>query len=148
MSVPDDRLTARQHAAIAALLTCKTIKSAASNARVGEATLRRWLSNEAFKEAYRAARRGVMDGVISQLQQAAKKAVGTLERFLGPKNGRAADQIRAAIAVMDFATRGLEVGDLLARVEELERLAATEGAPDAAAPPEAGQAGATTPGAS
>jgi hypothetical protein len=135
MSAPDDGLTARQQAAISALLTAKTLAAAAKTAKVGEATLRRWLTSDTgFQRAYRAARRAVMDGVIGRVQQAAARAVDALERNL--KCGRPGDEIRAALGVLDLATRGLEVGDLLERVEELERLAAGEG--DHAAPEAAG----------
>jgi hypothetical protein len=123
MSASDDGLTTRQQAAISALLTAKTLAAAAKSAKVGEATLRRWLASDgAFLRAYREARRAVMDGVIGRVQHAAGKAVATLEMNL--RCGRPGDEIRAALGILDFATRGLEVGDLLERVEELERVAA------------------------
>jgi hypothetical protein len=144
MTAPDDSLSPRQHAAISALLTAKSITEAATRAKVAEATLRRWLTADlAFQRAYRAARRAVMDGVIGRVQQVAVKAVTALERHLNAKGGRPADQIRAALGILDFATRGLEVGDLLERVEELERLATGEGGGEA--PQAAGQAGRATP---
>src|SRR4051812_23246340 len=103
MSAPDDGLTPRQHAALSALLTSKTIGAAARQAKVGEATLRRWLTSDlAFQRAYRAARRAVMDTVITRIQQVAGKAVEALERNLA-KGGRPADQIRAALGLLDHA---------------------------------------------
>ena len=106
---------------------------AARQAKVGEATLRRWLSADAvFQKAYRVARRAVMEGVIGRVQRVAGDAVDALERNL--TCGRPGDEIRAALGVLDLATRGLEIGDLLERVEELERLAAggADAAPEAA----------------
>ena len=125
MKGSNDSLTPRQHAAIAALLTERTQASAAKKAEVAEQTLRRWLATDPkFVSAYRAARRTVMDAVNGYLQQVAGKAVETLERNL--TCGRPGDEIRAALGVMAHASRGLEIGDLLERVEELERLLMTE----------------------
>lgn len=142
MSGSRDSLSSRQNAAIAALLTERTHAEAATKAKVAEQTLRRWLATDAkFLAAYRDARRSIMDTVVGRLQNAATKAVETLERNLSC--GRPGDEIRAALGVLDHATNALEVGDLLERVEELELLMAKEEA-DATAtetgsPPRAGQ---------
>lgn len=141
MSDPNESLTPRQHAAVSALLGAKTIGAAAKKARVGEATLRRWMTSDStFQRAYRSARRAVMDGLVTRLQQATSQAVDSLERNL--KCGRPGDEIRAALGILDFATRGLEVGDLMERVEELERLATGE--TDDATPKTTKQAGRAT----
>jgi hypothetical protein len=133
MSGSNDSLTPSQHAAVAALLTEKTQVQAAKAAGVAEQTLRRWLAtDQAFLTAYRAARRQVMDSVVGRLQQAAATAVDALERNL--TCGKPGDEIRAAVAVLDHAARGLELGDLMERVEELERLL-DQGATDATPPP-------------
>jgi hypothetical protein len=133
MSGSSDSLSPIQHAAIAALLTERTQVLAAKAAGVAEQTLRRWLATDLkFLAAYRAARRAVMDGVIGSLQRAAGKAVETLERNL--TCGKPGDEIRAAVAVLEHSARGMELGDLLERVEELERLL-DEGTTDAPPPP-------------
>jgi len=137
MSGSSDSLTPRQHAAIAALLSERTHALAAEKAEVAEQTLRRWLADDpAFLAAYRSARRTIMDAVVGRLQQVAAAAVDALERNL--TSGKSADQIRAAVAVLDHAARGLELGDLMERVEELEQLL-HKGENDAA-PPTAGPA--------
>jgi hypothetical protein len=120
MSGSNDTLTARQHAAIAAMLSEPTLLQAAKRAHVGEATLRRWMHLPSFVAAYRSARRQVMDQVIGGLQRVAGEAVKTLERNL--TCGRPGVEIRAALGVLDCAAKGLQVGDLLDRVEEIERL--------------------------
>jgi hypothetical protein len=137
MTGSDDTLTPRQHAAIAALLTERTLAQAAKKARVAETTLRRWLgSDDDFLRAYRTARRALMDTVIGRLQQTAAVATDALKRNL--TCGRPGDEIRAAVAVLDHATRGLELGDLMERVEELERfLGQSQGQGQGHAPPPA-----------
>jgi hypothetical protein len=54
--------------AIAALLTCSSIRAAADECGVNESTLRRWLREPAFGAAYRAASASVLDGAIGRLQ--------------------------------------------------------------------------------
>lgn len=76
-----------------------------------------------------------MDAVVGRLQQAGGAAVDALVRNL--TCGKPAAEIRAAVAVLDHAGRGLELGDLLERVEELEQLL-DQGETDAP-PPKAGQ---------
>ena len=51
-----EKLTRKQEAAIAALLAESSIGAAARKARIGEATLQRWLRLPAFAQAYRDAR--------------------------------------------------------------------------------------------
>jgi hypothetical protein len=140
---PTDPLAPRQHQAITALLTERTQADAAAKAEVAEQTLRRWLATDrAFLAAYRAARRQVMDGVIGRLQQAGAAAVDALERNL--TCGKPADEVRAAVAVLGHAARGLEVADLLERVEDLERL--LEKGEDDAPSPTVGPANGSSPG--
>jgi hypothetical protein len=120
-SVSDDTLNSRHHAAIAALFEAKTIGEAAEKARVAESTLRRWLSDDrTFQTAYRTARRPTIDSVVARLQAVAVKATETLERNL--EADRASDANQTAKIISEHANRGLEISDLMARVEEIENL--------------------------
>jgi hypothetical protein len=62
---------------------------------------------------------------LTRLQRTATQAAATLRRNL--KAARPADQIRAAVSVLDYALRGVGLIDLLERIEGLERLAKGEG---------------------
>lgn len=119
-SIPADSLTARQHAAINALLAEKTLGEAAAKAQVAESTLRRWLaSDEAFRSAYLGARRQIMEAIVGRLQQAAILAVDSLERNLSC--GKAGVEVQAANAVLDHAMKGLQLSDLAERLKAIER---------------------------
>lgn len=118
MSGHGEKLTRTAEAAIAALLTEPTVEAAAAKAGIAAATLRRWLQRPEFLAAYRAARRRVVESAIARLQAAAEKAVAALERNLTGR--RASNQIRAAVAILDRAVRGVELLDLAERVEALE----------------------------
>jgi hypothetical protein len=100
------KLTRKQEALIAALLTEPTHAAAATNAGVSEATLHRWLHLPAFRAAYRQARRELVEGAVGRIQAAAGQAVDTLLAVArgGAKDG---DRVRAAVALLDFSFRGL-----------------------------------------
>ena len=115
----------QQEAAIAALLAEPTIEAAAARVGIGEATLRRWLAAPPFRDEYRAARRQVVEAAIGRLQATATGAVDALARNLAC--GVPAVEVGAAKAILDQATRAVELLDLVERVERLEaRLAAGE----------------------
>ncbi len=115
------RLSQRQEKAILALLSARTIAGAAEQSGIGARTLERWLAEDnAFVEAFRATRTRVMEQAIARLQDAASAAVQTLERNLEPPAPPSA-QIRSAIAVLEFATKGVEQFDLVERVDRLYR---------------------------
>jgi hypothetical protein len=110
----------KRETAIAALLTCQTLKQAARKVGIGERTLRLWLREDEFRCAYQAARRQALEKAISSLHGALGQAVQTLKRRL--KGGKEADQIRAALGIFDRAMSGAEMLDLTSKVEELETI--------------------------
>jgi hypothetical protein len=69
-------------AAIATLLSEKTVAEAAAKAGVGERTLRTWLKKAEFTAAYRAARQQVLGEVVGRVLNAATAAVETLQELL------------------------------------------------------------------
>jgi hypothetical protein len=112
--------TRKREAAIAALLSCRTIRQAARKAKIGERTLRLWLKEDEFSGEYQAARRQALEKAIAQLHGALGQAVVTLRRRL--KGGKEADQIRAALGIVDRAMQGAEMLDLAGKVAELEEI--------------------------
>jgi hypothetical protein len=79
---------------------------------VSEATLHRWLRLPNFASAYRQARRQLVEGAIGRVQGATGQAVDTLLAVAkdGAKDG---DRVRAAVALLDHAFRGLTDADTL-----------------------------------
>lgn len=120
-----EKLSRKQEAAIAAPLACPTIGEAATQAGVGEVTLWRWLKRPQFQAGYRLARRRVVEAAIGRLQHAATEAVATLQRNL--TSGAPSVEVRAAKAILDQATKAIELMDLVERVEVLEQRAGDEG---------------------
>jgi hypothetical protein len=114
-----EKLSRKQEQAIAALLSEATVGAAAERAGVGEVTLWRWLKDDAFKAAYREARRQVVEKAMAQLQQATWAASTTLLRLLNA--GSESVRLRAAEAILNHASRGLELLDFEERITALEQ---------------------------
>jgi hypothetical protein len=106
------KLTGKQEALIAALLTEPTHAAAAARAGVSEATLHRWLRLPEFRDAYRRARRDLVEGAVGRLQAAAGQAVDTL-LAVAKEGARDGDRVRAAVALLGHAFRGLTDADAL-----------------------------------
>jgi hypothetical protein len=106
-----EKLTRKQESAIAALLTETSIGAAARKTRIGEATLQRWLKLPAFACAYRDARRQLVRDAVGRLQSAVGEAVDTL-RTIAKDGKKEGDRVRAAVALLDHAFRGIEAPDV------------------------------------
>ena len=106
------KLGRKQEALIASLLTEPTHAAAAAQAGISEATVQRWLHLPGFQAAYRQARRQLVEGAVGRMQAATGQAVDTL---LAVARGGAkdADRVRAAVALLDHALRGLTAADAL-----------------------------------
>ena len=120
-----DKQSRQEEAALAALISCATIGDAAKQTGVNESTLRRWLQQPEFSARYREARQQVVRHAITRLQSATTAAVETLERNMGC--GVPSTEVAAAKAVLEQAFKAAEFDDVMGRIEELERLAASRG---------------------
>jgi hypothetical protein len=106
------KLTSKQEALIAALLTEPTYADAAAKAGVGQTTLYRWLHLPAFRAAYRRARRELVEAAVGRIQAGTGQAVETL-LTVARQSRRDSIRVRAAIALLDYAFRGLTDADTL-----------------------------------
>lgn len=106
------RLSRNQEAMIAALLTEPSHAAAAAKVGVSAATLYRWLRLPAFRNAYNQARRTLLAAAIGRVQGGTGQAVETL-LAVARQGRRDSDRVRAAVALLDYAFRGLKDADLL-----------------------------------
>ncbi len=116
-------LTPKQERAILALLNEQTIGRAAAAAEVGQRTLYTWLHEPKFSRAYRAARREAFGQAIALTQRYAPLAVNTLAQVMMDQSAPHHAKVSAATALLRFGREGIELDDLAARVEALERAA-------------------------
>jgi transposase-like protein len=106
------KLTRKQEALIAALLSEPTQAAAARKAGVSEATMYRWLHQPSFQAGYRQARRDLIEHAVGRMQAVTGQAVDTL--LAVAQSGRKdSDRVRAAVALLEHALRGLEHADAL-----------------------------------
>ncbi len=124
--VGGDGLTGRQHRGLEALLAEPTITRAAEVAGVGERTLRRWLADPPFRARLNAARRESFGQAIGLTQKYAPVAVATLVKVMQEATGGPSAKVSAAATMLKFGREGIELDDLAARLEALERLATGE----------------------
>lgn len=105
------RLTARQEALLAALLTEPTYTAAATKIGVSRMTAYRWLNTPLFQETYRRARQALVHTAIGRLQLGSGLAVEALMNVVA-QSRRDSDRVRAAVVILEHAYRGLTDADV------------------------------------
>jgi hypothetical protein len=118
-----ERIDHRQERAIVALLNEQTIQKAAESVGISDRTLHRWLAEPEFAERYRRARREAFGQAIALTQRYAPLAVNTLAKVMLDAAAPINAKVQAATAILKFGREGLELDDLSARIEALERAA-------------------------
>ena len=113
-----NKLARKREAAIAALLSSPSLKSAASKAGVSEKTLRGWMQLPDFKEQYNAARKECLFEAMRALQAGSTKAVRTLVRAL--QAGKDDVKVRAALGLLAQAWKSFEQLEVEPRLRILE----------------------------
>ena len=105
--------------ALIALVESPSVVEAAEKCGLSKETLFRYLKEPEFTKEYRALRRQTVENAISEIQQATSDAVTTLKRNL--TCGKASDENRAAQIILEHAVRGVELIDIVERLENLEK---------------------------
>lgn len=82
---------------------------------MSEETLYRYLRDKAFLKDYRSARRAPVESAITQIQKATAEAVEALQRNLHCENPSV--EVRAAQIILENAVKGLELIDVIERLE-------------------------------
>jgi hypothetical protein len=116
----DFKLTPRQEKVLASLITEPSINEAANAARVGVRTVFKWLKNEAFCDAYRAARAAAVRQAVGQVQAAMGAAVRTLVEIMEDTGAPASSRVTAAKAMIETGIKAVEIEDIEARLSVIE----------------------------
>ena len=107
-----EKLSLKQEALIAALLTAPSYAAAAEAVGIWPSTLYRWMEIDSFKQAYRQARRELVEMAMGRMQAASGVAVDALVHIA--RHGRKeSDRVRASVALLDRALLGLREAELL-----------------------------------
>ncbi len=118
---PVDDLPQKQQEAILALLSETSIAKAASKIGASEKTVRRWLEEPLFASEYRRARREAFGQAIALVQRYATMAVNVMVRVMADTASPPPSRVAAAAAILRFGREGIELDDLAARIDALER---------------------------
>ncbi len=115
-------MTGRQKKALAALLTAPTMREAAERSGTSYPTLRRWLKTDPdFRSAYRDELSGILEGAALQSRKGLQESVFLLRSIIRDTSINPAVRVTAARALLDSSMKLIEVTDLIARIEALER---------------------------
>lgn len=120
MAENGSKLSAKQHRALSALLTSKSVAEAAAATGLGERTIYRWLTDPAFRQALSAAEGELIDAATRRLLTLQGTALDTLEAVLGDEDASAGVRIRAAQMVLDHLLKLRELRDIEQRLQALE----------------------------
>ena len=123
---PLDGLSAAQARAVPAVAHEPTMVRAAEVAGVSVRTLQRWLREPVFHAAVLRARKEAYSQALGVSQKFAPVAVATFVTVMNDQRASASARVAAGQALLKFAREGIELDDLAARVEGLERKAKGE----------------------
>lgn len=122
----DQALSPPQIRAIEALLAHETQAEAAKAARVGQRSIRRWLTQDPFRTALARQRTRLLEDAGAVLARGASKAAASLVRMATGDMKASAPRVAAARAVLDIAIKAAELDDVMKQVAELQALADQE----------------------
>lgn len=114
------KLPGKQERALAALLNNPTVRDAAAEAKVSEATLYRYMREATFAERLKEARRGAVEHLSARLQAKAADAAKVLSDIAEDDSKPASVRVAAARAIIEHTLKAFELGDLAERLKVLE----------------------------
>lgn len=115
-------LTEKQQKVLVALLSCPTREAAAARAGVSGRTVRRYLKEEEFLQAYRDGYREIMEDATRRMQLGLNGAVDALLDVAGNSEAPPAARVGAARSILENCARWTEVIDLESRISALEKI--------------------------
>ena len=116
-----DGLTKKQEIALVALLTHHTSEEAAKDCKISRTTIFKWLQEEPFRNAYRAARAQNVSHAISLIQASCSEAVQVLRQIMNNKDSPAASRVASARTIIETGLKAVEVEEIEARLTALEQ---------------------------
>lgn len=114
-------MTPKQNKVLAALLTAPSKTAAAQAAGISPRTLRAYLADPAFHQAYQQAFAGLVEDATRIAQQATAPALSTLRKIVEDNGESAQTRISAARSILEYGMKLTEQTDILTRLDEIER---------------------------
>ena len=113
-------MTPRQQKALAALLTCPTVREAAKVAGLDESTIRRYRQDPAFMAEYKRRCAEMLETATDKAKAAMPPAIDRLRGIVDDDQQQPQQQIAAARAVLEYGLRLVEANDFETRLRALE----------------------------
>jgi hypothetical protein len=110
----------KQEVAIAALITAPNLDEAATIIGINRTTILRWLDDEGFNAAYMRARREIVRQAIAQVQNKMGRAIEAWVAVLDDPHAPSNAKVSAGRCLFEFGMKGLEVEDILVRLQKVE----------------------------
>jgi hypothetical protein len=116
-----ERMTTKHQKALTSLLAGGNLQDAASAASVEKRTIYRWLEKPAFYEELQRRKNKAIDAASVRLAGGMDKAIGVMITIMDDLDTPAGIRLRAANYYLSHALRYVELNDVIARIDELER---------------------------
>ena len=120
----DKDLAARQEArTLAAQARNAQQAAAAKKVGISARTMRRYMADPEFYEAYQQAHARLVEDATQRMQRGLNSAVDTLQQIATDQDAGKTARVAAARSLLEQALRYTELSDLLGRIAKLEELA-------------------------
>lgn len=113
-------MTPNQERALAALISCHTVREAAETAGLTESTLRRYRQNPEFAAEYKRRCAEMLEEATNKAKAGLPLAVERLTSILQDDFEQSREQIAASRAVLEYGLRLIEANDFEKRLRTLE----------------------------
>jgi len=115
-------LNSRQTRALQAILASPSLAEAARRSGIGEATIRRWMRQDAeFQESVAEARRAALSGVLTGLQTGMADAAQALREIATSTSARDADRIAASRTLLQLGIQAVGEVETTERLDSIEQ---------------------------
>ena len=116
-------MTDKKDRALAALLSEPTQAAAAKKLGISARTIRRYMAEPDFREAYQQAHARLVEDATQRMQRGLSSAVDTLQEIATDTEAGKTARVAAARSLLEQALKYTELSDLLGRIAKLEELA-------------------------
>lgn len=113
-------LSMSQRRALSALLTSKSLKEAAAQAKISSRTLRSYLKDAEFRCEYGEVMAQLVADAAAQARHGMGEAVGVLRSIMADADAPPSARVSAARTMLESGTTLIELADLESRISDLE----------------------------
>lgn len=113
----------RKQRAVSAILGTRTLEDAARVCGISRRTISRWATAPEFQKALLAERRAMFGRAIDELRVASGESVAALRAIVTSPDVSPAVVVQAASSILANVFRGVELCDIMERVNALEEAA-------------------------